>query len=173
MKFSSAVSLGVCGTLLFASVAAAQRPAPSTPDTPADDTVAVAIALQAGGGSIRFSGQATCTYEPKGYIYTVPAQQWHVAQSDPTRNVSLTLWRQADGAGDMFTLYLKSGSKAYKASTVKTKDGGSPEGSGEVTFAKAGAGGTFTVNATTANGTKVSGTVSCGGFRAAFAEGGH
>ena len=35
MKFSSAVSLGVCGVLLFVSVAAAQRPAPSTP---ADDT---------------------------------------------------------------------------------------------------------------------------------------
>ena len=170
MRFSSAVSLGVCGVLLFVSVAAAQRPAPSTP---ADDTVAVTIALQAGGGPFRFTGQATCTHEPRGYIYSVPAQLWSVAQTDATRRVSLTLWRQADGAGDMFTLYVRSGGKTYKTSTVKTKDGGSQEGSGEVTFAKAGAGGTFTVNATTASGAKVSGTIKCEGFRAAVAEGGH
>ncbi len=172
MTHSSTIGLGLCGILLFASVAAAQQPTPRAADTPGDDTVAITIALQAGGESYRFTGRATCTHEPNGYIYSVPAQLWSIAQRDATRGVSLAFWRPANGSGEMFTLHLQRGGRTYAASTVKTKDGGSPKGSGAVTFVPAGAGGTFTVNATAANGSNVSGTITCDGFRAVVVEGG-
>lgn len=172
MKLSSAVRLGLCGALAVAPVAAAQRPAPS-PETPSSGMPAVAIALQAGSDSYRFSGRAACTHEPKGYIYTVAAQLWSVQQTDATRDVTLTFWRPADGSGDMFTLHLQTGDRRYAADTVKTKDGGSPQGSGKVTFASEGRGGTFTVNAKTASGATITGTIKCDGFRPAMAEGGN
>ncbi len=173
MKVVRTVGVALCGALVFAPVTTAQRPARRAPGMPADDKVGVAIALQAGGEAYRFTGQATCTHEPKGYIYMVPAQQWRVAQNEGTRSVLLTFWRPAGGSADMFTLYVQGGGKTYATDTVKTKNGGSPQGSGEVTFAPGGAGGTFRVNATAANGAKISGTITCDAFRAAVAEGGH
>ncbi len=173
MKVLPTVGVTVCGAVLFASATTAQRPIRRAPGMPADDKVGVAIALQAGGEAYRFTGQGTCTHEPKGYIYMVPAQQWRVEQTEGTRNVALTFWRPASGSGDMFTLYVQGGGKTYATDTVKTKNGGSPQGSGEVTFASDGAGGTFTINATAANGAKISGTIKCDAFRAAVAEGGN
>ncbi len=173
MKVVRTFSVALCGALVFASVATAQRPTRRAPGMPPDDKVGIAIALQAGGAPYRFTGQATCTHEAKGYIYAIPAQQWRVEQNEGARSVSLTFWRPAGGSGDMFTLYVQGGGKTYAVDTVKTNNGGSPEGSGEMTFAPAGAGGTFTVNATAANGAKVSGTITCDGFRAAVAEGGN
>jgi hypothetical protein len=103
----------------------------------------------------------------------VPAKLWSVSQSEGTRTVSLTFWRPAAGSGDMFNLYVSTGGKTHHVDTVKTKSGGDPTGTGDVTFAAAGPGGTFTVNATTAGGVKISGTIRCDGFRAVMAEGGH
>jgi hypothetical protein len=170
MKSSSAVGLAVCGTVLVASVAAAQRQIP--PPSPAKKVV-VEITLQAGRESYRFSGPAECGHEPKGYIYMLAAQLWRVDQSDGARAVSLTFWRPANGSHDMFTIYVRGGGKRFEASTVKTDQGGSLKGSGEVTFASASPGGTFTVNATAANGAKISGTITCSGFGAIVAEGGN
>ncbi len=171
MKPMGSVGLGLCAALVLASVAAAQQR--RAPGTPPDDKVGVAIALQAGGESYRFSGQATCTHEPKGYIYMVPAQQWRVEQSEGRRSVGLTFWRPAAGSGDMFNLYVSTGSKTHHIDTVKTKNGGDPQGSGNVTFTPAAAGGTFTVKATAVNGATITGTITCSAFRAAIAEGGH
>lgn len=173
MKLSSTVGVALCGAFVFASVAAAQRPERRTPGTPPDDKVGVAIALQAGGDSYQFNGQATCTHEPRGYIYMLPAQQWMVEQREGRRSVLLTFWRPAAGSGDMFNLYLSTGGKTHHVDTVKTKNGGDPQGSGNVTFTPAATGGTFTVKATSVNGATITGTIKCGGFRAAIAEGGH
>ena len=172
MKLSSTLGVALCGALLFTSVAAAQRSARRMPDTPAGDEVGVAIALQAGGDSYQFNGQATCTQEPKGYIYGLPAHLRTIEQSDGQRSISLTLWSPAKKA-TMFTLHLSSRGKSYETDTVTGENAGPTSGSGTVTFAPAGAGGTFTVNATTAKGAKVTGTIRCDAFRTAIAEGGN
>ena len=173
MKLLRTIGVALCGALVLASVAAAQGPTRRAPGTPTDNKVGVTIALQAGAESYQFNGQATCTREPKGYIYGVPAQQWRVEQSEGARSVGLTFWRPASGSGDMFMLHLSSAGKTYATDTVKTKAGGALQGSGEVTFTPAGTGGTFTVNATAANGIKVNGTIKCDAFTAAIAEGGN
>ncbi len=173
MKLVPTVGVALCGALLFAAVAAAQRPVRRASDTSPGDNVGVAIALQAGGESYTFNGQAKCTHEPKGYIYMVPAQLWRVEQSDGPRSVMLTFWRPAAGSGDMFNLYVSTGGKTHHVDTVKTKSGGDPQGSGQATFAPAASGGTFTVKARTADGATVTGTIKCDGFRAAIAEGGN
>ncbi|MBP1637075.1 MAG: hypothetical protein H6Q10_3649 [Acidobacteria bacterium] len=173
MKRSSTFGIVLCAVLAFASVAAAQSTTRRAAGTALNDTAGVSVALQAGGDSYRFTGQAKCTHERQGYIYTVPAQLWSVEQSDGTRSVHLTFWRPASGSADMFTLHLQGGGTTHFTDTVKTPNGGSPRGSGQVTFAPAGAGGTFTVNVTAANGTKISGTVRCDAFGAVYAEGGN
>ncbi len=173
MRVVRTFGVALCGAALFASVAAAQRPVRRAPATPADDTVGVAIALQAGGQPYQFNGPATCGHEPKGYIYMVPAQLWRVSQSEGQRSVTLTFWRPASGASDMFNLYVSIGGKTHLVDTVKTKDGGDPEGSGQVTFTPAGAGGIFNVKATSASGVTVTGTIKCDAFRAIVAEGGN
>lgn len=174
MKWSSTVGCALLGALVLSSLAAAQRPVRRAPvATPDDDKVGVAIAIQAGGDSYRFTGRATCKHERRGSIYMVPASLWSVDHSEGTHGVHLTFWRPASGSGDMFTLSVRGGGKTYAASTVKTPHGGSPEGSGQVRFAPEGAGGTFTVEATTASGTRISGTLKCDAFGAVYAEGGN
>ncbi len=171
--WSKAVGLTLSAAFVFASVAGAQRAGRRAPGTASDDTVGVAIALQAGGEAYRFAGQASCRYEPNAAIYTVRARVWNVSYSDGTRSASLTFWRPTSGSGDMFTLYVQGGGKTYKADTVKTEHGGSPQGSGSVTFAAAAGGGTFTVNATAANGARITGTFKCDAFRTLAAEAGN
>ena len=173
MKRSSTVGVALCWAVVVASVAAAQTPARQAPGKPPDDKVGVAIALKAGGDSYSFTGKASCTHEQKGYIYMVPAALWRVEQRDANGNMMLTFWRPATGSGDMFSLIVQRGRATHHADTVKTKDGGAPQGSGEVKFAPAGGGGTFTVDATTASGVKITGTIKCDAFRPASAEGGN
>ncbi len=172
MKVVRALGVALCGALLFTSVAAAQRSARRMPGTPAGDEVGVVIALQAGGDSYQFNGQGTCTQEPKGYIYGVPAHLRTIEQSDGQRSIRLTFWSPANKS-TMFSLYMSNRGKSYETDTVTGKDAGPTSGSGTVTFAAAGAGGTFTVNATTAKGAKVTGTIRCDTFRTAIAEGGN
>jgi hypothetical protein len=64
----------------------------------------------------------------------------------------------------MVTLNVSMGGKRYDVSTVKSPQG--PAGSGGVKLAPEGAGGTFTVDATTASAAKITGTVKCGAFMA-------
>lgn len=172
MKRSPVVGVVLCGSLAFASVAAAQGAMRRAAKAPFDDKVGVAITLQAGADSYRFTGRASCKHEPKGYIYMVPARLWSIEQHEGTHSVHLTFWRPASGASDMFTLHFQAGDKTYEADTVKTPYGGSPKGSGGVRFTAAGAGGEFTVNATAANGMRISGTIKCDAFGAIVAEGG-
>ena len=170
MRLSAIIGAALGGALVFTSVAAAER---TSPGTPLDDKVGVNIALQVGGGSYQFTGQGSCTHEPRGYIYGLAAKLWRVQQNEGQRFVTLTFWSPASGSGDMFSLYVTSGGKAHETNTVKGKDAGPIKGSGTVTFAPAGSGGTFTVNATAADGAKISGTIKCDAFRPAIAEGGN
>src|SRR5512142_3198107 len=170
MRIVRTFGVALCGAVVVASVAAAQRPVRREAGTPAGDKVGVAIALQAGGDSYTFNGQAECNHEPRGYIYMVPAKLWSVTQSEGQRSVTLTFWRPAAGSGDMFNLYVSIGGKTQHIDTVKTKDGGDPTGSGQVTFTPAGSGGTFNLKATSASGVTVTGTIKCDRFGAIVAE---
>ncbi len=165
--------VALCGAVVLTTVAAAQRPVRREAGTGEGDKVGVAIALQAGGESYQFNGPAECGHEPKGYIYMVPAKLWTVSHSEGQRSVTLTFWRPAAGSADMFNLYVSMGGKTHHIDTVKTKDGGNPQGSGQVTFTPAGSGGIFNVKATSAKGVTVAGTIKCDGFGAIVAEGGN
>lgn len=171
MSLSQEIAVAACSALLAASVAAAQRrtaPAPAFGDT----KVGVAIAMQVAGEPYQFTGKATCTYEPRGYIYGLPAQQWRVDHSEGRRSLSLTYWRPSSGAPDMFTLMASTGAKSHTATTSKGPGGGDVEGSGQVKLTPAASGGTFAIDATTASGSKISGSIKCDAFTTAMAEGG-
>jgi hypothetical protein len=160
-------------TLIVATAAGSfvhgQRPSPSVR---LDASVPVTIALRAGADGYNFSGKATCTYAPVAGIYNLRAEQWRVQQSGDAGSLALTFWHPASGA-DMFSLSLSAGNKRTSVNTVKVGTNGTVEGSGSVTLARQGNGGTFTVSAAAASGTKVTGTITCAAFTPAVAEGGH
>ena len=142
------------------------------PGQRADTTVPVTIALKAGAESYNFTGKATCSHAPVASIYNLRAERWTVDQSEGPRSLTLAVWHPATGS-DLVSLNLSSGGKRHSVSTIKVGTNGTVEGSGTIALAKDGNGGTFTVTATAADGTKITGTVKCDAFTAAIAEGGH
>lgn len=163
---SFATILTVAVTL--GSALEAQRRAPGER---AGNTVPVTIALKVGAQAYNFSGQATCTHAPVAGIYDLRAEQWSVRQSGDAGSLGLTMWDPASG-DDMFNLSVTAADARSTVSTVKVGDRGTVQGSGTVTLAREGKGGTFTVAATTAKGAKIAGTIKCDAFTAARAEGG-
>jgi len=160
----------VCAALVIPSIGAGKgRRAQSTPE---ETKVDVSIALKVAGQPYNFSGKARCTHAPLASIYDVNAQQWSVDHNEGLQSVSLTFWRPAAGSGDMFTLHCTISGKSYLVSTVKTNGGGTIQGSGKVTFTPSEPGGTFTIDATAANGLLITGTIKCSAFSAAVPEGG-
>ncbi len=149
---------------MMASIGAAQRGS----ETGAD----VSIALKLAGQTYAFNGKSACTYAPVASIYGTKAQQLRVESHDAQGSASLTFWRPAAGSGDMFSLSATTGGKSYSVNTIKTSGGGTPEGFGKVAFTPAKSGGTFTIDATAANGSKITGTMTCSVFSAPVAEGG-
>ncbi len=154
--------------LLMTSAASAQRRSP--PAMPAEGNVA--ITLQVAGQRYQFEGKAACQHAPVASIYNVMAEMWRVQQSDGQRSIMLTLWRPKTTSGDMFSLNVGSGAKSYLVNTVRVSGESAVQGSGKVTLTTQGAGGTFTINATAANGAAISGTIQCSAFTQAVAEGG-
>jgi hypothetical protein len=67
---------------------------------------------------------------------------------------------------------VRTGGKSYVVNTVKSAGKSAVQGSGKVTLTTSGAGGTFTVNATTTNGAAITGTLKCSAFTDAVEEGG-
>ena len=160
----------VCAALVIPSIGAGQdRGAPSTPE---ETKVDVSIALMVAGQPYNFGAKSLCTHAPRASIYGTNAQQWRVEHNDGRHSVSLTFWRPAAGSGDMFTLHCRIGGKSYVVTTVKTSGGGAIQGSGKVTFTPSKPGGTFTIDATTANGIAITGTIKCSAFSAPVDEGG-
>jgi hypothetical protein len=162
MAFIRRVSVGsICAVLMMASGSAGQDP---------DKKVDVSIALKVAGQTLAFNGKGECNYEPAAYIYGTKSQLWKVEGRSAQGSASLTLWRPASGSGDMISLYVTAGGKSYAVNTVRTS--GSAQGSGKVTFTPVGGGGTFTIDATAANGGRITGTLKCSAFTSVVVEGG-
>ncbi len=170
MRIQNRIVFGFAIAMMTASVAAGQRR--SVPAMPADTKVDVAITLQIAGQPYRFEGKAECRHAPVASIYNVVAQMWSVQQSNGQRSIALTLWRPRSTSGDMFSLNVAAGGKSYLVNTVKPDRQSAVEGSGKAALTTSGLGGTFTINATAANGAAVTGTIECSAFTAAIAEGG-
>jgi len=155
------ISVGSICALLMASGSAAQG---------LEKKVDVSIELKAAEQTFTFNGKGECSYEPVAYIYGTKAQLWKVEGRNAKGSASLTLWRPAAGSGDMISLYATTGGKSYTVNTVGT--GGNAVGSGKVTFTPVGRGGTFTIDAATASGGRITGSLKCGAFTAVVVEGG-
>lgn len=169
MAYRRIKTLATAGLVAVAAVTTgAQR---RVPGQRPDNTVPVTVTLRAGAEAYNFTGKATCSHAPVASIYDLRAERWTVDQSDGSRSATLALWHPASG-NDLVSLALNIGNKRYSVSTIKVGSNGTVEGSGKITLAREGAGGTFTVDATAANGTKITGTVKCDAFTAAIAEGG-
>ena len=168
MRIQNKIVLGFAMVLGIASGASAQgRRVPMNPDE-----VGVAIALQVAGQPYHFEGKAACGHAPVASINNVMAEMWKVEQINPQRAIMLTLWHPRNTSGDIFLLSVQTGDKGYIVDTMNSGRGSSVVGSGKVRFTTSGAGGTFTINATTAEGAAITGTIKCSAFTAPMAEGG-
>lgn len=154
----SIIVLFVSVTLMFSAAASAQR----RPLGSQEQKVAVAIDLNVNGTPYTFKGEASCDHLAKGSIYDIAAQRWSVRHDDNGRNLNLSLWRPASGAGDMVQLNIYLGGKRYDVSTIKSPQG--PSGSGTAKLVPEGTGGTFTIDATTPSAGKITGTIKCAAF---------
>ena len=166
MRIQRKIVLGAAIALAIASAASAQDH--GMPGM--DEEVSMAIELQIAGRPYRFEGKAECRHEPEAYIYEIPAELWIVQQSDEQRSVMLSLWRPQNKSDEMFSLSVRAHGKSYIVNTIKPS--GVVKGSGKMTITSSGSGGTFTINATAADGAPITGTIKCGGFAAVVAEGG-
>lgn len=133
-------------------------------DETADDTTNVEIALEVDGRPIVLKGAGECNFTDEATIYEAPATMWAVRQSIGDRSVNLTMWRLHQG-GDSLTLSLTVDGKTYRVNTTKVGQQGTIEGAGRWTFAKNGAGGLFTIEASTASRAKITGRLTCAGFK--------
>lgn len=160
-RISATVALTVLSTnLLFGSNQVRRSPGPAL--------VPIEVALKSGAGAFNAKGQGACTHAPQASIYNVLSEMWSARHEDGDRSVQLTFWKPANGSAPMFSMSV-NGSKSLTISTVR---GGEVSGSGTVTFAPSGKGGTFTIEAKTKTGETVSGTIRCDAFTPAHAEGG-
>ena len=139
------------------------------PGAAADSQAPMQVALTVGGQKYDSSAAGKCTHAPVASIYQVVAELWSVQQSDGERSLTLSLWRPKDGSGDMMSLSVGSGRSSNQVSTVR---GAALAGSGKVTLAPAGKGGVFTVDAKTADGKAINGTIKCDALAPHIAEGG-
>ena len=130
------------------------------------------IDLQVGGERYAFTGPGVCQSSADASIYELPATMYAVRQNAEGRSLTLTLWRPKTGAPDMLTLGVSLAARSYRVSTVKVGRQGDVRGSGRATFARAGEGGTFTLDATAEGGTRITGTIACERFAGIVAEGG-
>jgi hypothetical protein len=156
----------LCVALTCSTGASAQRRLPGSQEK----KVGVAVDLKVNGTPYTFKGDASCDHLAKGSIYDIAAERWSARQDDNGRNINLSLWRPAGGAGDMVTLNVYMDGKRYDVSTVKSPQG--PSGSGSVKLTPEGTGGTFTIDVTTASAAKITGTIKCDAFPASEAVAG-
>ncbi len=168
MLIQNKIIISFAVALAIISAASAQRrPEPAMPDG-----AKVVIALQVGAQPYHFQGDAVCQHAPVASIYEVRAEMWRVQQSDGQRSLMMTLWRPKSMSVDMISLNVASGGKSYVVNTVKAGPQSAVRGSGKVTVTPSGAGGTFTINATAADGAAISGTIKCSAFPPIEAVGG-
>lgn len=161
------IGVAVCAALALASVGAARdgRPQKSS----GDNKVGVTVAVQTPDGPYQFKGRAICFHMASTTVNGVSGQNWQVAHQEAERTLILSVVRPANGGEDMFSLHVFVGDKKYVTNTVAMRRGAvkmPTQGSGSIAFEPAGNGGTFTIDATAVNGSKISGTVKCDAFPA-------
>lgn len=159
----------VWGPILTAGAVAASSP-PLLGQTRtggrAASTVPITVELKVGAETYQASGPGICTHAPQASIYDIRSQMWTARhEAGAGKSAQLTFWRPMDKSRDMFGL-------SVNAARVSTVRGGQPSGSGTVQFEPEGKGGTFRVNAKTADGKAIVGTIKCDGFLPHTAEGG-
>jgi hypothetical protein len=136
----------------------------------APPTQAISVSLKVGAEAYDSREPGQCSYAPSAAIYSIVSEMWSVQQSSEGRSLALTLWKPKDGSGDMVTLSVRPGRSSHEINTVR--GGGATSGSGKVTLAKSGNGGTFTIYAKAKDGAAISGTINCDAFAPHIAEGG-
>jgi len=132
---------------------------------PEQKTVPVILDLKVGAEALQGTGPGRCTHAPIASIYDIRSQMWTAAYEANGKPVQLTLWRPTDKSADMFGLQ----APRVNISTVR---GGTPSGSGTVTFEPTGKGGLFKIQAKAADGTTIAGSIKCEAFLPHVAEGG-
>lgn len=130
----------------------------------ADETTSVEVALEVDGRPFVLKGPGECNFTDEATIYEAPATMWAVRQSTGNRDINLTMWRLHKG-GDSLTLSLTVDGKTYRVNTTKVGQHGTIEGTGRWTFAKNGAGGIFTLEASTGTRAKIAGRLTCAAFK--------
>jgi hypothetical protein len=131
---------------------------------------AIQVSLKVGGQTYHSSEPGSCTHAPVASIYQIMSEMWSVQQSQQAGSLSLSFWRPKDGSADMMTLSVSTGDSSHEVNTVR--GGRTTSGSGKVTLAKSGNGGTFTVEAKSKDGAPITGTITCKTFAPHAAEGG-
>ena len=167
MSYRSGFMVAALLVVVTAAVDAQRR----VPEQPAQATVPMVMNLKAGEKIYSFNGQGKCTHAPVAAIYGLRAERWAAERTGDSLSATVAVWRPGSGS-DLVSIAFTIGETLYSMSTIKVGTNGTTEGSGTIAFARTGAGGTFTVNGTAGNGTKISGTVTCKAFTPAVAEGG-
>ena len=167
MRFSFAVFSAAALTFTLASARSNADSSPQGARKPV--TVPAEVAVSVGKNSYQAKGQATCTHAPRAGIYGIRSEMWTVRHQEDGRSLQLTFWKPADNSATMFSFSVNGPARA----TVSTVRGGQPSGSGTVSMAPAGKGGTFTLDAKDSGGQAIKGTIKCEAFTAAVAEGGN
>lgn len=160
--------LAVAAVLVLTSLASARiQRRPAGQQKP---TVAIETSLQAGGERIASSASGRCEHAPMASLYDVISEMWRVEQTDDAgKGVTLTLWAPKDGSARMFTLSVSGGGTSHSVQISRKQPS---QGSGTVTLEPSAKGGTFKIDAKTAKGTAITGTIKCSAFTPAIAEGG-
>jgi hypothetical protein len=156
-------ALGLLLAALSAASPAAARDGNLGPD---DATVPIQISIRVDDHPYFFGGEGVCQHSAEASIDGAPAALWSARHSEGRRSVSLAFWRLRSG-GDMMTLGVDFAAASHAVSTVKVGRQGELQGSGRASFTASGPGGTFSINAIAKDGTRITGTISCGRFTAA------
>ena len=158
-------------TLLLAGLVAPSHGA--TQRRGGESATHVEVALRAGAAAYAASGAGECKASPEASIYAVRAALYSVSHASGRDRVRLTLWLPKNGSGEMVALSVAIGGKNYEIDTLKgATPPRPPKGSARVQFHAAPAGGTFSIDATASDGTKIQGSLKCARFDPVVAEGG-
>ena len=128
--------------------------------------------LQVAGRKLQSKAPGECKAAPEASIYGVRAAMTMISQRQGDQSLRMTLWQPRDGSPAMLQMEVSQGSSRHSVDTVRAGTKKDVKGAAKASMARAGAGGTVTIDATTATGERITGTVRCGAFGSVRAEGG-
>ena len=138
----------------------------------AAQSAAIESDLQVAGRKFQSKGPGDCKAAPEASIYGVRAGMTMISQRQGDQSLRLTLWQPRDGSPAMLQMEISQGAARHSIDTVRGGTKKDAKGTAKAALARAGAGGTITVDATTATGERITGTVRCTAFGGIRAEGG-